>query len=283
MSRSRLQVVPTEAGRRAGADKVGPFQMSAQRVISLLMVGRFGNQVMQYLWARAHAERTDSVLWCEPWLGDEVFQLPSRNYVNQRWRGYLPRRDTATLLRDETNVELRCYAQNQSAAIYTVEQARRWLRFRIFKERILSDKNAAIEAERDRVVGHVRRGDYAGYGYPLVSLQSYVDCVEQNGLNRRELTPTILRLLTEDSPTPYGVLPDRLSWLPDFWRLAHAPVLLRANSTFSWVAGLLNPGEVWSPVIDGLEGGKEHDCRFVLGNHPKLVDREGFTDMHISP
>ena len=266
--------------------------MGTDRIISLSMMGRFGNQVMSYLFARAHANRVGAVLYCEPWLGDEVFTLPQENYQNRKWDGNrLPRRDCQTLGAEDVNVEIRCYAQSQEAMIYTKAEAREWLTLRYNLGQVFNVPEAMGAYASDYLVGHVRRGDYAGYGYPLVSINSYSEAVSKLGLwmgddwlaEGAKGKPKILRLLTEEAPTPHGDLPPHLSFLPDFYRLAGAPVLLRANSTFSWVAGLLNANRVLSPIVDGLMGGVEHECRFVEGNWPKFTNRDGITDLHVKP
>jgi hypothetical protein len=62
-------------------------------------------------------------------------------------------------------------------------------------------------------------------------------------------------------------------WLGDFLKLYFARTIFRANSSFSWWAGLLSPtAKVFSPVVDrhhiyGVDG-KEITVDFVEGNHP---------------
>ena len=93
-----------------------------------------------------------------------------------------------------------------------------------------------------------------------------------------------MSFVTEESPHRVDGIPEDLSFLPDFYRLVNASVLLRANSTFSFLAGLLNTGIVLSPRIDGLVGGKEHDdVNFEVGNHCRLADLSFCSDLFVAP
>jgi len=66
-------------------------------------------------------------------------------------------------------------------------------------------------------------------------------------------------------------------WLADFLKLYFARTIFRANSSFSWWAGLLSPtAKVFSPVLDkrhiyGVDGMEEIDVDFVEGNHPHWI------------
>lgn len=240
-------------------------------VLNPLGIG-IGNAGMQYLFARAHAERTGAELQMPPCIIQKVFQvdhpLPERTD--------LPRRTEKDVAPNESDIELRCYAQSQAAMIYTAAQARSWLPFRLSRKEILNAHSAMEMQESDYYVGHVRRGDFAGYGYPLVSTTSYAEAVfKLSGIG------SVCRLVMMESATPHGNLPDELSFLPDFFRLVKAPILFRANSSFSWLAALLNVNPTFSPIISGLAGGIEHDCRFVPGNWPRLANFEFTTDLHL--
>jgi len=66
-------------------------------------------------------------------------------------------------------------------------------------------------------------------------------------------------------------------WLTDFLQLYFARTIFRANSSFSWWAGLLSPtARVFSPVLDkrhiyGVDGMEEIDVDFLEGNHPHWI------------
>jgi hypothetical protein len=185
---------------------------------------------------------------------------------------------------DETDVEIRGYAQSQAAMIYTKREAQEWLGFRPEHGAFLAPFMPKNSKEKPLVIAHVRRGDFGGYGYPLVSLSSYEGAIAEYRLNAHlKENFEVFCLVSELCPRIAHALPSALSFLPDFLMLANAPVLLRANSSFSWLAGLLSTGRVFSPVIDGLEGGREHDCKFVEGNWPRLSNLAGCTDLHVAP
>lgn len=254
-------------------------------VVQVKMLGRFGNQCMQYLFARAHAERVGARFYCEEWVGEQVFNIPKHgryDYSGKYGAAELPVRSELDLGPDETDVCIRGYAQNPHAMIYTKEWAREVLKLKIPPEVVFSDPGpergvAVIQTvSNDKVVAHHRAGDYYGYGYPVVSLLSI-------GAEAERIWPKAhLSVLSEEHPTPHGRLPSHLSFLPDFYRMVMAPCLMRANSTFSWVAALLNrSGRVFSPVIDGKEGGREHYCTFVEGNWPRLSNLEGCGELRL--
>ena len=127
----------------------------------------------------------------------------------------------------------------------------------------------------DTVLAHRRVGDLIRCGYPQVSERSYLDAAKAIGVEQ----PVFV---TEENPLPLGRLDASLSWAPDFFRLTRAEVLFRGNSTFSWMAANLCDGRVLSPIIEGLYGGIEHDCKFVEGNWPRFCNLDFVTDLHIS-
>ena len=242
----------------------------------LKLQGRFGNQVMQYLFAKAWCTKTSTMLYCEPWIGERVFQCecwrPTKDmdvcrYVHELDLVHNP----GDLLREET-VALRCYAQMQDCMIYTAAHARQWLRFQPWVESL-----ADTDIFDAKVVCHLRRGDYAGYGYPVVSKASYVMALQRYGFDLSE----VAYLSEETAVCPAGVS-EQLSFIVDFVRMVRAPVLLRANSSFSWVAGLLSKGLVLSPVMEGALSGVENSVPFVMGNHPRFTTHLDFiTDLHV--
>lgn len=237
-------------------------------VIALRTIGRFGNQLVSYLFARAYAEAHGCELQTENWIGQRVFVLDDPPISRE-----LPRRCENTLINGEVDVEYHCsYSQQQKCMIWTRAQARQWLRIR---PHLLAQIEPFLPSG-DRVLAHRRVGDYLPLGYVVPTVDSYVRACREFGYD-----PAQLRFITEENPTVAPGLPDNLSFLPDFVRLMRAPVLFRANSTFSFIAGVLNNGEVYCPVIDGLVGGREHDVQFVRGNHKKFANLDYVTDLHL--
>lgn len=251
--------------------------------LRFLPQGRFGNQATQYLFAKGWAYRNNYILTSDPWVGEQIFQLndprPPADVVGIR----CDENRLCGLAANGVDVEFRGYAQNQQCAnYYTQRGARDWLRFRPEIAAACAQAIAAYQrGVPDVIVCHRRVGDYTGYGYPVVSLRSYWLACEEFGLDHKAPTTTVL---TEEVPTPHtGFVPDDISFVVDFYRMVTAKTLLRGNSTFSWLAALLGDGLVLSPIIDGLEGGREHDCQFVPGNWPRLANFDFVSDMHVKP
>ena len=236
-------------------------------VIACQFLGRLGNTLFQYAFARAFAELRGLTLQTDPWVGQKIFEINDppidHNY---------PVVDEFTINLNSKDVTFRSYAQQDDCLIYTREQARKWFTFR---PEIVSELKATLPTY-DFVVGHRRVGDYAGYGYPVVSLKSYQDQCEKLGHQR-----DYLRMVTEETAFHHPKFQGEMACVPDFFRLTQPPVLLRGNSSFSWWAAVLSDARVYSPVIEGKVGGVEHDCEFVEGNWPRMANLHFTTDLHL--
>lgn len=222
-------------------------------ILNLQMMGRFGNQAMQFLAAKAIAERDNLELRTPRWIGEKIFQIEPTDEP------------------DYSGDYMHGYFQNQASAIYTLSQVRGWLKF----QPLVADA-MAIFRHRE-IVAHLRRGDFEGYNYPRPSLQSYYNACHKFGLPATEMC-----FVMEEKPIRVSELSGELEWVPDFWMMVHAANLFRANSSFSFVAGMLNAGRIFSPNIDGLDGG-EKLVEFEEGNHCKLANHADFTDIRVAP
>lgn len=223
--------------------------------IGMHLIGRFGNQMFQYAYARAWAEREGRELRTNMWMGQRVFEIedgplePGMEMLPQHYR------------QDQESIDL-----------YSRKQAREWFAWRAEVEEELAE---AIQ--QDRVLSHLRRGDYMACGYPVITKAAVLAAVDRSGVFWRRVA-----FVCEENPTVVDGFTGTLSFVPDFYRLAHARVLFRANSSFSWWAATLGDGQVYAPVINGLKGGVEHDeVTFVEGNWPKLADLPGITDLRL--
>lgn len=226
------------------------------RAVNLRMIGRLGNQLFQYCFARAYCELYDCELRCEPWIGEKLFNI-SNARIQEPFQEVHSEMDYVP---GKPNFELRGYFQSQKSLIYTRKQVQEWLTWR-----------EEFEDYADKILCHLRRGDYFGYGYPVVSDASYVSACRKFGLSLKDV-----QSISEEKPTGKG-------FVLDFWRLANAPVMLRANSSFSWWAATLAKNQrTFSPVVEGKEGGKEHDVEFVEGNWPRFTNLPFVTDLHLS-
>lgn len=228
------------------------------------MIGRFGNNMFQFAHAKAFAEKNELELRMDPWVGEKVFTLG----------GYKPVRPNGS-----ENFVLRGYFQNQESLNYTRADCRRW--FKIRDELLPSLVNFSAYCEH----AHLRRGDYAGYGYPVISRKA-VDAAQlehqyQDEFRKNYRGPQYA-VVSDEQPLKSPLFVGEMAFLPDFYRLMRAPLLYRGNSSFSYWAAVLGHGKVFSPIIKGLVGGVEHDnVPFVPGNWPALADLQGITDLHL--
>lgn len=242
-------------------------------IIQFQMLGGFGGMLSQFAFAKSYAEKYGFELQCDPWIGEQVFDLPAARRPDRR----LPGRTLLGLSFGEGDVDIQTYATHQRAIIYTRTQVRQ--RFVIKPE--LKEILEKIIPLDDEVVAHRRTWDYiANQTYTVISRASYYAACKQYGYD-----PDKLRFVEYETPLTHPAFAGPLVFLPDFYRLMKAPVLFRGNSGFSWWAAVLGDHQaVYSPVIVGLKTGVEQDAPFVPGNAPKVVDGLDFvSDIELAP
>lgn len=226
-------------------------------ILNAHLIGRFGNAMFQWAHAKKLAEQRGLELRTNAWPGQQIFEG-----VNEG-----PLCDEGERLPDD-------YRQRQSDLIYTRRDCRRW-----FRLNEAAQKWSSHFIPREICVAHRRVGDYAACGYVVVSRKSYEEAA-------RKIMQKAIHFVTEESPFYCEGFPAPYAFMPDFLIMMKAKILLRGNSSFSWWAATLGGGHyldsaVYSPVIDGLEGGKEQDCEFVKGNWPRLSNLDFTTDLHL--
>jgi|SRR6267154_1969204 len=254
--------------------------------IGCQFLGRLGNAMFSYAFARGFAERHGLELHTDRWVGQKIFEINDPPIVMHHAKC---NRDENNIKDDDKDFVYRSYSQNQKCAdYYTRERVKKWFAFRPEVESLL----AAVKFDMPQNhLAHLRRGDYAGYGFPVISKQSYLKSAEQIGITDL--------IFVEEPKNPYvfpftgkdGVLislksfDGDFSMLLDFYRMMKSDILFRGNSTFSWWAATLGNGRVFSPIVKGigLVGGKEVDVEFVEGNHPACSDFDFVTDIHLKP
>lgn len=237
--------------------------------LALHFMGRFGNQMFQYAFARAFAEKHGYDLETQPWVGQELFQI-NDNPVS----GDYDRKNEYDIEPGTGNISYLSYSQQQKCVLYTKNQLKNWFSVRPEVERFV----ASMPQIQTDMVAHRRVGDYMACGYPVISESSY-----RNAIREYNFDDDDAEFVTEESPYIVPGFPDHLNWFPDFYRIMIANVIFRGNSCFSWWAATLSEGQIYSPVIDGLVGGVEHDnVRFVPGNHPRIADLHFVTDLHVA-
>lgn len=226
------------------------------KTVALRNLGRLGNLLFRYAYARALCERNGYELRTEPWIGEQIFTLD----------GHRAARPTG-----HEDIVIDEYRQAQNDLIYTRADCRRWFRLKPEMEDFLRH----IQPLMPHV--HLRRGDYWSAGYPIISYRSAERAMAQYGIEEAYVA------VSDDNPGRDLQFTGSLSMIPDFIRLMRAPILFRANSSFSYWAAVLGNGRVFSPIITGLTGGEEHDnVPYVEGNWPRLCELEFVTDLHLS-
>lgn len=213
------------------------------------LIGRFGNQLFQYAWAKKRALLDGAELRTNYWPGKRIFTGVTENPIIPGEGMDLPRD---------------AYHQTQADLIYTRREVRRWFEWKAWVHNALRGLIGAHS-----VVAHLRRGDYATCGYVMVSEQSY-----------RRLAPHCF-IVSDERRAFHEDFQGDLAFVPDFYLMQYAPVLLRANSTFSWWAATLGIGRVFAPIIEGREAGI-CDCDFVEGNWPRFVVTPAVTDLYLN-
>jgi len=235
------------------------------------LTGRLGNLCFQYAYLRAYAEQNGYEVSLPPWIGERVFAgVPEAVRPDK----YKPDLDLGEDLH-----------QRQSSLIYTRKQVREWF---AFKPEVL-ERLQPSKCEPSTTIINIRAGDdYISADMICISLASYIKAMRDNARTinydlESSLHPTQIPTFRGDSWA--SGLGTTEVCLPSFYRLMTAPVLFRANSTFSWWAATLSDGRIFSPVIEGMKGGvpNQHCDNFVEGNWPRMSQLEGFTDLHIAP
>lgn len=230
--------------------------------------GRFGNQLFQYCFAKALAEKHDCQLEVpKDWIGRKIFEIsdqPIRRPLQRVFTEVDP---------DQINIDLMGYYQHQEALdMYSREDVLRWLKFKAPIANMFPKR-------RNYIAAHVRRGDYVkkfSNIYCCIKDESYIDACDKFGLDSSELI-----WVREDKPTASGpaLKKQGLGFLPDFFKLVNADHMLRANSTFSWWAGVFSEGKVYSPLVEQHTGWSDVD--FTEGNWPAMYSVNNHPDKKV--
>lgn len=224
-------------------------------VRDISQVGRFGNQLFLYVFAKAYALAHGCDLEVGTWIGRDVFKdanepKPSRILPQTQLDSKDPKR--LGYFFGKKDIDIFVYGQHQCYLdYYTRKQVREWL--------AIQPRHIWADNHHVPCVAHLRRGDYlTKYAefYCLVMEKSYTRAVKQFQL------PEPVYLSDERPPK---------LWLEDFLTMRDADVLLRANSSFSWWAGTLGYGTVYSPVVGAKSGWQ--DVPFIESNHPCTAGR----------
>ena len=236
-------------------------RINMNRIVQMSQLGyfgRFGNQIFQYIFARAYAEKYNAILEIPVWVGQKIF----KNVEHPRISTQLPMTKLDTIPWGSVNVDLFGYYQKKECFdIISETKVRNWLQFQdrwidYFKKR-----------EEVNVVAHIRKGDYvSSYAniFCEITRKSYLDACEKFKISKDHIT-----WLSEENQIYDSRLDVDIQFLSDFFLMINADVLLRANSTFSFWTGFFNKNKVYSPVVSGKVG--LQDVTFVEGNTTSIL------------
>ncbi len=237
--------------------------MSSVIQISCLgKLGRFGNSLFQYAFARGYAESIGATLQTPYWIGRTLFGLNDPPVSTP-----LPRLGLDEFPNGQTNVDLYGYLQfSKCFDFYTITKLREW--FDLTPSGLLTTHPYVSGV----VSAHLRRGDYEttyAHVYCTIHDSAYKAAAEQYGYQWSDINWVRENALVNP--------------LVDFMKLYNSDVMFRANSTFSWWAATLGHAKkVFSPIVDGLKG-PVRNVSFVEGNHPRCVDLPNVSDYTIKP
>lgn len=247
---------------------------------NLHSIGRIGNQLFLYAFAKGYAERMGCELQIPAgWWGRKVFaninEPPIRANCPQTALEGKSKRPLGYFF-GQKNIDIFVYGQHQLYLdFYTQSKVRQWFQFKPSFE-AHAPKGPSYSAI------HVRRGDYETHPlfrkrYCVVSARSYAIAIGQFSI------PSPVYCVQEGWRLPLTNLSAQgLAWLEDFLFLRDAQCLLRANSTFSVWAGWLGKGKVYSPVVGDKVG--VQDVPFVEGNHSNTAGIfPTQSDLHLTP
>lgn len=232
------------------------------------LVGRMGNLLFIYCYARAYCEKMGYDLCLPPWVGESIFNIPP---------AVRPIGKPDIIMPEETH-------QNQDSLIYTRKQVKQWLQLRPDVLELLQ----VLNANRKPVLLERRQAnDIIGAGMVHLSEECYLEAAKSKGFSEDQCEWEIdnpgTRLSCFQGDCSASGLNTTWVSLPAFYRIMTATVHFRSPSTFSWWGATLGNARVFSPVIRGMRGGvpNQHCSNWVEGNWPIMSDQHPNTDLHL--
>ncbi len=221
--------------------------------------GRFSNQLVQYAFLKTYAKEHDLEVQVPRWIGNYLFGCRDAR-IRSELPGFVELHDKdpskmmiPRLAEPLRNVDLKGFFQYPSRYYAPHKDYIRSLFVPV--PRIASKLEQAVARLRDRgntLVGlHVRRGDYGYEFFYITPTEWYVSWLEfiWDTLDRPVLfvasdePDKVLPALSRYNPVTaqeLNIRNHRTPYYPDFYMLSQMDVLAIPNSTFSFVAAMLN-------------------------------------------
>lgn len=251
-------------------DSWGDVLFSRRRVYtmnSLGLLGRFGNQLFQYMFLRVLGEKSNAVTLSPAWLGDKIFDIESKEYrlslpqVIERDLTIVKRLPTIDPLHlltcttwDLPNSDLIGYFQLHTG-IYQAYKGfiKDTFRFNDTFAGLIDGASSILRDGGKKIIAiHLRRGDYGDDQFYIAPWTWYLDWIEARGLSSDDY---VIYISSEEPEkfkgkfrgftcaTRHDLFDSSDSDLSigfDFGMMVEADVLCVSNSTFSIFASLLN-------------------------------------------
>ena len=221
--------------------------------------GRFANQLFQYAYLRIAAEKRGAIVQTPAWSGQELFgfrdPLVEEGTVAATVKDWTIDDNDLYLNRDEPigdRVEFRGFFQCHSRHFLPHREfLRRLFVFRPDLRRLFDEVVARLrEGGRPLVAAHLRRGDYGEGQFFRAPVKWYADWLDSAAAPRdpalylcSEAPETLVEGFKPRSVMHAGLLPNLspgLAYILDFYVLTQADALAISNSSFSFMAAMLN-------------------------------------------
>lgn len=215
-------------------------------------LGHLGNQLFQYAFARAYAEKMGTQLLIPNWVGREVFEGINEPVIGGDSKHSKEKTENP---KGENDIDLFGYFQRpEHLALLSRKKLKQW-----FKPKPKYSGKIGHD-----LVFHKRRGDYISHGnFAVVSDKSYLDAAIKFGYGVEVIKKTFSDEKGLCNADQYD----------DFFEIIASRAIFRANSTYSWWAATLSEAKIYSPVVENKTGWG--DFNFVEGNHSKMVHMFG--------
>jgi FkbM family methyltransferase len=230
--------------------------------------GRFANQLFQYMFLRLVAKTQGAVVQTPQWVGQELFgfddpvpvlslpQWVDPVLLNQGlgnlasppgWVDFFRKHNPSFQSTDFVGY----FMEHSSCLAPEKDYIRSLFRFSSKFEEFFNGRVQALKSQRQKILAiHLRRGDYGTDCFFRAPCAWYEKWIKENSLNPEEW----LVYICSESPEPYlsrfpgylvasagslGVDANMASYL-DFYIMTKADYVLTANSSYSFIATMLN-------------------------------------------